>query len=372
MKISSVVIHNFRNIANARVELSQNLNLFWGNNAQGKTSFLEASYVSISGKSFRSYSPKKDWIKNEESSSSVILNLTDRRGFEAQVELCTNDGKKWFSLVNGKKTPFHQIRNRIPIVAFSPEDHVLVRGSSEERRGYLDDLLSDVCPGYSEVLERFLRALKQRNRAIKLQELETLPVWNKLLAESSHELSTLRQGVWDEFQQRFYEVITGLFENTPFDVRVKWMPNLKTSEIQTPEAYQKLLEQTISIDLALGWTRRGPHRDDFIIEIDGQDSRAQASQGQARLVALGLKWLHSEWLRRARKEPPIFLIDDFSSELDSQRRRNLIQRIRDLEAQIIVSSTDASSVDLELFSDYTQYYVFKGFFDRKGAENNDG
>lgn len=372
MKISSVLIHNFRNVEKAEIKLSSNLNVFWGNNAQGKTSLLESVYVGISGKSFRSYSPKRDWITNGKSHGSVVLNLTDRRGFEAQVEMCTNDGKKWFSLINGKRASHHQIRARVPIVAFSPEDHILVRGGSDERRTYLDDLLSDVCPGYAEILARFQRALKQRNQVLKAGDHSSLPVWNRLLAESAHELSTIRGVVWEELEARFHEVMQGLFEQTPFKLGIRWAPNLEAREISSPEAYQRLLEAGIVVDLALGWTRRGPHRDDFVIEIDGQDSRAQASQGQARLVALGLKWLHSEWLRRARKEPPIFLIDDFSSELDPERRRTLIQRITDLEAQIFVSSTDASTVDLALFSDYTHYYVFKGFFDRKGAVPNDG
>lgn len=371
MKISSVVVHNFRNIEKAELTLSPVLNVFWGNNAQGKTSLLESLYVGISGKSFRSYSPKKDWVMNGQSSSSLVLNLADRRGFEAQVELCTNDGKKWNSLINGKKASHHQIRNRVPIVAFSPEDHVLIRGSSDERRSFLDDLLSDVCPGYLEALERFHRALKQRNQALKSSDRESIGVWNQLLADSGVELAVLRKGMWEEFVTRFHEVAMGLFSETPFQLDLKWRPNLEFEEISSKEAYLDVLEKGLVVDLALGWTRRGPHRDDFSLEIDGQDSRGQASQGQARLLALGLKWLHSEWLRRARKEPPIFIIDDFSSELDEDRRRTLIRQIRDLEAQIFVSSTDASTVDLALFSDYTHYYVFKGFFDQKGAVKND-
>lgn len=367
MKISSLVVHNFRNIGKAELALSPILNVFWGNNAQGKTNVLEAAYVGISGKSFRTYSPKRDWVSNGESYSSIILNLTDRRGYEAQVEMCTNDGKKWIPLINGKRVSHAHIRNRVPMVAFSPEDHIIIRGASDERRSYLDDLLCDVCPGYSEALERFQRALKQRNRVLKNKDRESLHVWNRLLAETAHELSTLRYGMWDEFVLRFKETMAGLFEQTSFLVDIEWQPNLAPEEMASKEAYLSVLEKGLEVDLALGWTRRGPHRDDFQIEIDKQDSRAQASQGQARLLALGLKWLHSEWLRRARKEPPIFLIDDFSSELDEDRRRTLIRRIRDLEAQLFVSSTDASTVDLEPFSDYTHYYVFKGFFDRKGA-----
>ena len=372
MKISSLVVHNFRNIEKAELGLSPVLNVFWGNNAQGKTSILEAIYVGISGKSFRAYSPKKDWITNGKSSSSLILNLADRRGFEAQVELCTSDGKKWNALINGKRASHHQIRSRVPIVAFSPEDHVLIRGSSDERRAFLDDLLSDVCPGYSEALARFQKALKQRNQALKTHDRPSIHVWTELLADSGVDLAQLRRGIWEEFVQRFHEVMVGLFEKTPFRVDLSWKSNLASEEMSSKSAYNSVLESSLTVDLALGWTRRGPHRDDLILEIDGQDSRAQASQGQARLLALGLKWLHSEWLRRARHEPPIFLIDDFSSELDEERRRTLIGRIRELEAQIFVSSTDASTVDLAQFSDYTHYYVFKGFFDQKGTVKNDG
>jgi DNA replication and repair protein RecF len=371
VKISSLLVHNFRNIEQAELQLSPGLNVFWGNNAQGKTSLLEAAYVGISGKSFRSYAPKKDWITNGKSYGSLILNLTDRREFEAKVELCTNDGKKWTSLINGKKASHQQIRSRVPIVAFSPEDHVLIRGSSDERRSFLDDLLTDVCPGYLEALERFHRALKQRNQALKSSDRESIHVWSKLLAESGIEICALRRATWEDFAFRFREVVDGLFAHTPYKLNLKWRSNLNPEEMSSTEAYFQLLESSMTVDLALGWTRRGPHRDDFAIEIDGQDSRAQASQGQARLLALGLKWLHSEWLRRARKEPPVFLIDDFSSELDEERRSTLIGRIRDLEAQVFVSSTDASTVDLEQFSDYTHYYVFKGFFDQKGAVKND-
>src|SRR5690606_23056413 len=113
-------------------------------------------------------------------------------------------------------------------------------------------------------------------------------------------------------------------------------------------------------DLATGWTHRGPHRDDFSIQWNGLDSRSKSSQGQARLLALSLRWTHALWVSQERRELPLFLIDDFSNELDILRRKKLLELLGQISGQILITGTDPNSAEVAFFSEFRNFNVNKG------------
>jgi DNA replication and repair protein RecF len=366
VKVRSLEIQAFRNLSRVELRPSPGLNGFWGPNAQGKTNVLEALFAALRGKSFRPYSSKSDWVpKGSETSQEaartrVAIGLEDKRGFTTDVVLSQSPAGKWDLSFNGKRSLPSAVRSKIAVVVFSPDDHGLVREGPEQRRDYLDELFTDVCPGYAEVLGRFEKALKSRNSLLRreiIPEAE-LRTWSHMLAEAATQLSQLRREIWPEFRRIFLGIASDLFAGFtgPLEVElVADVPGAPTVEVFL-EAFQKGLE----VDKATGWTHRGPQRDDFSVRLGGSDARTTFSQGQARLLALSLKWTHAEWVRSQRGEPPIFLLDDFSSELDARRRELLLQQIRGLSGQIFVTGTDPSLVDSAGISEYTFFHVFAG------------
>jgi len=371
VKITRVQIRSFRNIKESSYIPNDELNGFWGENGQGKTNYLEALYASFRLKSFRPYCSKSDWFpSNDEQieNSKIQIDLIDSRGLEIQLLLISDEQKRWKLFYNGKKASIARIRELIPIIVFSPDDHSLIRGGPEGRREFIDELFTDVAPGYGEVLSRYQRTIKQRNELLKrlrreeIYESDELINWTRVCAREGAELCRLREELWPEFKQSFLKISHEILGERLKDIHISFHNDVfeKMGAHNESMIFSALMDEKMK-DIATGWTHRGPHRDDFLISI-AEDSLAKthASQSQARLLALALKWTHAEFLRRQRDEPGIFLIDDLSSELDAVHRDQLFSRIIKHSGQLFLSGTEHSLVDLKDFSDYTYWEVQKG------------
>jgi DNA replication and repair protein RecF len=276
---------------------------------------------------------------------------------------------KWEFFLNDKKVSPTKLREYIPVVAFSPDDHSLIRGTAEYRRDFLDEVFTDICPGYAEVSERFEKTLKSRNRILKQvsrneSSKEELATWTSLLAKTGSELNALRREVWDPLKNRFLKLGQELFLDMELNASISFLPDYgENFEVPSETLLFELIEADLTKDLATGWTHRGPQRDDFMIKLSGNDARSTASQGQARICALLLKWMHADWVLQDRGEIPLFIIDDLSSELDLQRRKKLLELMHSIKGQIFVSTTEPSLVDSVAFSEYTKVLVNQGGFD---------
>ncbi len=373
MKIKEFEITGFRNLERVKLVPGLGLNGFWGPNGQGKTNLLEALYAALRGKSFRDYAGRGDWVPEKpDLSTNIHIELENSRGYQFDCTLHRDLGPegRWEFYFNGKKAKLHNVREQIPVVVFSPDDHALIRKSPENRRRFLDEMLSDVIPGYADVENRFQKTLKNRNELLKKvysPELRgELRTWTELFAHSAYELSTLRLESWPTFEKRFEKTALELFDQEWKGVLTEFEPNLSDEDWITLPSAQKIMEkmeESMAADLATGWTHKGPHRDDFKILLPGGgDARAKSSQGQARVLALALRWTHADWVRDERGEQPLFFIDDFSSELDSRRRGALLAYIQGQKGQLFVRGTERSLVDSEAFSEYKHWGVNEGLF----------
>lgn len=363
-----------------KVSPSSGLNGFWGENGQGKTNILEALYFALRGKSFRVGATRLDFEPEDADtsecvgvlaptrklSSKISIELENERGQDFQCEVFHDPDGRWLSHYNGKKIGSQRLREKVPVVVFSPEDHALIRGKPELRRHFLDEVFADICPGYGEVLERFEKALKSRNEVLKKEpsreQLTELATWDEVFARNSVELMELRLESFPTFKNKVEEVTEELFRETSMHVNLAFEPNLSTEKWKTfhfSEIFPILLESR-GKDLATGWTHRGPHRDDFKMEIPGGDARTRASQGQTRLLALSLRWAHAHWVQEVQGEQPLFFIDDLSSELDAKRREALLGFIEHQKGQLFITGTERSLVDSRTFSDYKHYIVNTG------------
>lgn len=369
MKIESVRISGFKNLKNLSLELGNGVNGFWGENGQGKSNLLEALYVAVKGSSFRPYSHREDWLPEDGSPLSVQFDCRDDIGLPYRCEMFYEpESKKWVWRFNEKKCKVQVLAEKIPIVVFSPDDHALIREGPENRRGFLDSVLVDVCPGYAEVLSRYEKVLKSRNRLLKQYQREEIwdftpemDSWTRLLCVEGEQIARLREEVWPKFEGYFQQVAGPLFLELCGTVSIIFeQDSVGNEKIFTKTKYYQILKDDYRKDLATGWTHRGPHRDDFRTELGGIDARSKASQGQARLLALSLKWTHALWVSLERREIPLFLIDDFSNELDILRRKKLLEMLGQISGQILITGTDSNTILSANFTQARHFTVRRG------------
>jgi DNA replication and repair protein RecF len=368
VKVTLLTVQGFRNLQPLRFEPSPGINGFFGANGQGKTNILESLYATLKGKSFRPYAGRADWLPAlGPKECQVNVEVEDDRGYSSHARMTYSQSGRgqWDFLFNGKKVSPARIQERIPVVVFSPDDHALVRLEPEVRRSFLDDMLCDVGPGYAETLTRFETALRSRNRILKQLRDEgsstgspELGAWSEAVCQSALDIWQARWELWPNFARHFDAIVHNLDWDETFAPTLRFEPDL--SEAPTLEKCRQHILRDVRTDIALGWTRRGPHRDDFRVLLKDVEARAGASQGQSRLIALALKWAHAEWVREGRGELPIFLVDDFSSEFDASRRARLLQFLKDVRGQVFLTGTEASLVDSEAFWDYNLQFVARG------------
>lgn len=336
-------LQHFRSYADGSFEFDPGVNIIVGPNASGKTTILEAVLVALAGKSFKA--PDKElletgteWTRIDigEESSIRVTKITLQG--EKTTKTFEIDEKEY------KRLPREKTR---PIVLFEPNHLLLFHGSPELRRTFLDDLLTQVIPGYSVTLNHYKRVLTQRNALLKqpgTPSKDQLFVWNLRLSELAGKIVTERQAILVQFNtqvSRLYSEISGVHTNieliyvTPVN-----SGNYETSLLQS-------LERNIDRDSMLGFTTRGPHREDVRIRINGKDASEIASRGEIRTIVLVLKMLEAQFIEAARSDRPILLFDDVFSELDGKRRQALVSFLKPYQS--LITTTDADVV-LEHFT----------------------
>lgn len=366
MRVERLRLRGFRNLKDLTLEPSPRLNWILGENGQGKTNLLEAIYAGARAKSFRPYASRADWIARDRANgatTSVFMDFTDGRLNQFSTEI--RHGETWQILLNEKRANPQRVRSLVPIVAFSPDDHALLRGEPELRRDYLDEVLCDVAPGYVESTDRYAEALKSRNRVLRgLRERgqrvasAELEAWTDTLARAGVEVMVSRRELMPRLSSVFEVFASRLLRSDAAEPRLKLVENYSGAD--DVKSLGQAIRAQLFKDLDTGWTHAGPHRDDLLVEISGMPAKGAASQGQSRLLALALKWAHAAWVHEERRDPPIILVDDFSSEVDASRRAGLLNILQETQGQVFITGTELSKVDSGGVSDYKILTVHAG------------
>ncbi|MCI9017031.1 MAG: DNA replication/repair protein RecF [Clostridia bacterium] len=334
MYIKKIKLINFRNYYNQEIILNEQLNIFFGNNAQGKTNILEAIYIGAIGKSFRA---KKDKelinIGQKEAKIEIEYQKIDRQG-KIKIEL---ENKKTIYINEIKQKKLSNILGNINIVMFSPEDIEILKDGPSKRRKFLNIMIGQLKPKYIYYLNMYLKTLEQRNnylRQIKMEKKpkELLEIWDEKLAEYSEILYQYRNEYIEKIKSKIniiHEQITKNEEN----IQIKYVTDYK-EKIK----YIQELKKNWTSDIIRGYTQKGIHKDDFIVYINGKEVSTYASQGQNRTVILSLKLSELQIIYDEIGEYPILLLDDFMSELDKNRRKNFLDNIKN--TQVLITCTD--------------------------------
>ena len=344
MFIKNIKIENFRNYENQLIEFNKNINIIYGNNAQGKTNILEAIFFSALGKSFRT-SKEKQVIMKEKDFFKIHTEFQkkDREGY---IDLFLGDDKS--ISVNGVKlNKLSELLGNINIVIFSPEDINLLKDESAVRRKFLDMMISQLRKNYIYNLNNYKKNLEQKNNYLKSRNIsdDMLDVYDEKLAEYSENVYQYR----NEFIEKIKEKIKEIHSNiTDEDISIVYK-----TDCESKEKCLEKLKKNREKDKYRGFSSVGCHRDDFKILINGDEVDIYGSQGQNRTAILSLKMAELEVINDEIGEYPILLLDDFMSELDQERITNFLKSINNI--QVIITCTE--KIDLENSS---SFYVNNG------------
>ena len=350
MIVKNIQLHNFRNYPQLDIDFSDKMNILYGENAQGKTNILEAVFLCSTGRSHRTQKDAEMVMFGEES-ASVALELERRNygTFIIEIEILRT-GRKSIKINGVPQKRAGDLLGRLNCAIFSPEDLAIIKNEPQQRRRFLDMLISQIKPSYYFNLHSYLGALRQRNTLLRqLREnrslLGTVGAWDAQLAEFGSKVMRERHHFVNEIgisaKGNHYR-ITGGGE----DLDVAYEPSLKYGESGSPqpsepgikEAFARALEQGLQSDIARMSTQCGPHKDDISCAIGGRSLRLYGSQGQQRTAALALKMSQVDVMAHETGDTPVLLLDDVMSELDQGRRGNLSANMK--SAQVFVTGTD--------------------------------
>lgn len=368
MIVRRIELQDFRNYTQQIIVPEAGVNVFYGENAQGKTNILEAIYLCTCARSHRT-ARDHELIRHGCNQYRVAIDFNYFNGSEGAVEIeyleaVAGDPQRTRSQrivrYNGIKLDrIADLMGLFHAVIFAPEDLQLVKEGPAARRRFLDLLISQVRPSYFSDIQQYARFLIQRNRLLKMmrddrqsgktsQEKQNnlqIDVWNQMLAEKAAAIIEQRmiyvQRI-NEIAEKSHAALSSGKEklNVKYKTVAGIRPDFKREEIY--KLFFNKLKSMVNEDIERGTTGQGPHRDDLDLALDGDHVKLFASQGQQRSAALSLKLAELAIVRQDTGEPPVLLLDDVMSELDESRRKRLLENIHD--AQVFVTCTDARQV----------------------------
>jgi DNA replication and repair protein RecF len=406
MQITHLSLTNFRNYGRLELSLPQGSTLLYGNNAQGKTNLLEAIYYLATTRSPHATNDAQllNWDAAQSGEPIVVGRLVatiataqeehqlELRLIQEQKRMPSRNRNFSFrrqALVDRRKVRLMDMLGTLRVVLFLPEDVQLLTGSPANRRRYLDITLCQIDKVYCRTLSDYNKMLEQRNAVLRqiaegTARQDVLPIFTERLVELGILIFSRRAkfiaNIGQKTQRIHYEALTGGKES----IKLHYLPRLsaknsrvspidpqsstelsdwlETHEGQTEkitERFAKLVEESLSTDIARGATTVGPHRDDWSIQLNGRSLGRYGSRGQQRTAILALKMSEINWMTAVTGECPILLLDEVVAELDNQRRAALLAYVSET-TQAILTATDPTMFTDQFLQNATQMQVENG------------
>lgn len=362
MRIKQISLHNYRNYTALSLSFTHNLNIFLGQNAQGKTNIIEAIYYAAMGHSHRT-TIDHDLILWEKPQAKVNLTF-ERMMVENKLSFNFSTEKSKEIIYNEHPIKQKDLIGIINVVLFSPEDLSLIKGAPSGRRRFIDIEISQASPIYYKQLVKYNRIIAQRNMLLKkIKERKSskdlLESWDTQLAVIASDLVLKRLDAIKKLNMLanlMHRKISKNKESLEISYVVSGLEdNIVPENLNT--WYNNKLSETREIDIIRGNTSIGPHRDDIILKVNNINLRSFGSQGQQRTGVLALKLAELEFIKSETGEYPVLLLDDVMSELDANRREQLLLFIRD-KIQTFITATDLNYFPKESLGKY--YHVVAG------------
>lgn len=342
-------MQHFRSYTDASFTFTEGVTIIAGPNASGKTNLLESILVVARGSSFKA--KDSELVQHDASWMRIDAHTKDHtRIIKYKAEPIA---QKTFDIDDQVVTRLHESKT-LPVVLFEPNHLLLLSGSPDLRRSFIDDLIEQSQAGYGATRRHYKRVLAQRNALLKKNPpnlKEQLFVWNVRLSELAGQIVKQRTALIEQFNNRIPELYIQLSGRNNI-VRLEYTSRFSLENYESQLLHK--LEQNPDLEALRGFTAYGPHRDDLTIFMDDHVLQETASRGETRTLVLALKIVELHILETARTVRPIVLLDDVFSELDTERRHALTKYIRDYQS--FITTTDAD-VLTEYFSATTDSII---------------
>ncbi len=369
MFLSQIELKNFRNYENILLNFNSNKILIIGKNAQGKTNLLESIYYLSSLNSIRAKTDN-ELIKWEKEFCQIKAEFS-KNGFESSIEVTINPPKKKILKIDGiKKTKSSEFLSALSTVIFTTSDLLLLRGTPEDRRRWLDLAIGQIYPAYFDRISKYNKIKTQKNNYLKELKgninvnTDILDVWNNQLAIAGSNILYLRLNFIKEISRvandKHSQISVNEHLSLVYNSGIVGDYSADTSNFYTNheilESFcQKLNEKKLE-EIIRGQSIVGPHRDDISYYINGIDSKKFASQGQQRTIVLALKLAELELIKTKTGEIAMLLLDDVLAELDNTRQNFLLNAIGE-NAQTIITSVDTLHFDKDYLKDVEIFHI---------------
>ena len=369
MILEKLSLINYKNIQSATLELSPKINCFIGQNGVGKTNVLDAIYYLSFCHSANNPIDSQVIRHGEEFlmiEGKYRGEMSEVRGERLPEELLISCGikrgqKKHFKKNKKEYKRLSEHIGLIPVVMVSPSDTLLIDGGSEERRRLMDMVISQYDHSYIEALNRYNKALQQRNTMLRAEEepdYEVMSLWEEQMAMSGELIYQKRDAFVKEMVpifQRFYETISGNRER----VALNYVSHCQRGPLL------EVIQRDRFKDRAVGYSLHGIHRDDLEIALGGHQMKREGSQGQHKTFVIALKLAQFDFLKRTNTQTtPLLLLDDIFDKLDAQRVEQIVSLVAGNEfGQIFITDTNREHLDQILSAsshDYKIFYVENG------------
>ncbi len=354
MSLSSLHIKNLRNLAEVRIEPTSRLNIIHGANASGKTSLLEAIYLLGRAKSFRS--SHLHIIEGAGKGGFMVFGqVTDELGELQPLGIHYEGGKIHMRAAGETLTQTAELVTRLPLLLITPDSHKILTLGPRQRRRFIDWGVFHVEHDFMSAWRRYHRALRQRNASLRAPgRFAPGEVWDNELHEAASQIDGFRR----DYLQQFLPLLTYFVEKllpTDWNVSLRYLPGW-AQDMTFSEALARSLER----DRLLGYTHKGPHRADVLIEAAGRPVQEHASGGQQKLLMCALYLAQATLFKVRTQRQCIILLDDLPAELDTEHRHKLMALLYEIGVQVMVTTTDKDLLHIPEGAEAKLFHVEHG------------
>ncbi len=346
MILKKLSLKDYRNIKDITINPCENINVIYGNNAQGKTNIIESIWLFTGNQSFRN------------SKMSELINFDSKI---AKLDICFEDRQRQQNAVMKISKKREYYLNRVPLknnkeiagkfycIVFSPSHLEFIQGSPKNRRKFIDLAISQIQPQYLEYLSRYEEVLEQRNALLKdipkkSYLKETIEIWDMQLAKLGTIISIYRNDYVMKLNKIASPIYSGLSkEKEIFNIKYLSsafddMNGIDRYDDKYIDLYYEKLRDNLEQDIRYGFTGIGVHRDDLDVFINQLSVKTYGSQGQQRSCVVAIKLAEADLLKAVTGENPIILLDDVMSELDVDRQDYILNHVR--KKQVFITCCD--------------------------------
>lgn len=362
MYLKNIYVSHFRNYDDFQISFQPSMNIIYGNNAQGKTNLLEAIYVLGMTKSHRSFIDNTLIQKNE--STAYLKGTVVFQEQSETLELGISKTKKLLKIDHNEIKKMSDYISHMNLIIFYPEDLDLIKGGPALRRRFMNLELSQLYATYLDVLNDYNKLLKMRNDCLKQYvkgeyvDESYLSILDQYFTNKAELIYRMRKKFVDKLTQYVPEIFEDISGLTGFSLNYHTNIDL-SSQVSYQEQLLEKLKKHHETEKRLGVTLVGPHKDDLEFFLNGNHLKLYGSQGQQRMAVLALKLAEIHLFQDYKKETPILLLDDVFSELDFNKRNNLLKHINH-NTQTIITTTELELLDTKLIENASLIHIHDG------------